>query len=205
MKKMVLICALLFPMFLFAEVKLNRTQAADGAIKVATWLLVEKKDQNYAEKFLKYALARYPESRSALLFQARLKKDVTSIKLGTVTDKDIETYHEYLLTYAIRGKTSDVKLLHYRLISFIDESDEDTLIALTKASNDKIDTDYDVLHEKVFGKKKEEIAEVEKEKIIVKSEREEAKEAEEQAKREAREQARENRNDENRERAQTQC
>ena len=173
--KNLVILSVVFSTSAFSTTKLTKAQAADGAIKVAKWLHVNQ-EKDRADSFLKYALARDEKNRSALLYQAYLLKSPERIKADDITLSQIENYKNYLLLIAKKGKNEDIRLLHYKLVSFIDENDEDSLIALTAAQNDKVDTTYEVLHKKVFGLSKAEKAEEKEKEELAKAEKEKAEE-----------------------------
>ena len=149
MKKILIVGLLIIPN-LFASRALSKVEAANGAVSIAKWLHVNQ-EQDRAACFLRYAFARDYKNRSALLFQAKSKKMPHKINADEVTLEEIDTFKDYLYLVATKGKTKDIRLLHYRLLFFIDENHQESLTALTAARKQKLNTDYHYLHSKVFG------------------------------------------------------
>ena len=141
-------CLLLSPV-IFAQA--SGEKIANASVKIAIWLDVVKGNSEGADSFIKYALARDVDNRSALLYQAKKQKGL-KMELNS-TEEERAKFINYLNAYAKKSTKSSIKLLHYKLVGYVQPENEDVLIIMTKASNAKIDTSYDSLHSAVFTQK----------------------------------------------------
>ena len=154
MRKFLFVLFFIFLVLNSSSFALNSEEAANESVKVAKWFYVNQKDTLTGNKFIKYALARDSDNRSALLVQAKVEKNrFESIDNKGITKSSLERFKRYLEQVAKNSKNPYNVLLHYKMISFIEIGHEDALVELTYAKNQGKTTDFQELMDAVFKKK----------------------------------------------------
>lgn len=124
---------------------------AAGAISCAAELFQNKASHDRAEKLLRLGVAFDPDNSKALLMQARMERNRTPI--ADPPEKSVrKPYLRNVLRLAERTASVPHKMLLYRVVELLDPESEIALVALTKARNEGVETDFSQLLEKVTGR-----------------------------------------------------
>jgi hypothetical protein len=122
---------------------------ADSFVEVATWLKVSREDEKTCRQFLKFALKLNPRCRQGLLLQARLDNSkLTSQIDSAVLSSDVKDFVVKLDALAQKQTNKIRKLVLYKFVALLDKDNENALIAVTHAENNKYDATIEELIEK---------------------------------------------------------
>ena len=118
-------------------------------VDVAKWLKVSKEDDQNCMLFLKFALKLHPRNRQGLLLQARLENPKLTNQIDSaVLSSDIKDFVKDLDALAEKQSNKIRKLLLYKYIAILDQANDNALIAVTHAENNKYDASIEELIKK---------------------------------------------------------
>ena len=115
-------------------------------VDVATWLKVSREDDKNAMLFLKFALKLNPRNRRGLLLQARLENPKLHKQIDSaILTSDIKDFVKKLDALAAKQSNKTRKLLLYKYLAILDKENENALIAIAHAENNKYNAEIEEL------------------------------------------------------------
>ena len=116
---------------------------ADGALAASSVKLRRNRDSEAGRDLLKFALFVDPDNQQALLLQAKLERELPFDTLSYSQSQ--KEYIAFLKKVIAATRSEERKLLLFKVIDLVNPHDDATMLALTKAKNAGIDTDFDAL------------------------------------------------------------